>query len=280
MDVIFKAELESFLREDGLEAHWPYWLSLPQDLVECQIFIKSDLVLSGVPFFQGVFELLAGTRSEELMGLRRYEGEKLKENKLPFFTFKMPFGVALTAERLALNLLSHCSAIATETRALAERARPFGIKILETRKTLPGLKAFQKYAVHVGGGYNHRTTQTDVWMIKDNHKSFFGGIAEALDFFNTQGALYQNTIVEIHNFKELEDAMALGVKHFLLDNFTPEQIRKAVEMKKENMIIELSGGINDSNLDSFLILGVDAISVGSLTYAPKAVDISLKIKRI
>ena len=113
MDVIFKAELESFLREDGLESHWPYWLSLPQDFVECQIFVKSDLVLSGVPFFQGVFELLSGARSEELMGLRRYEGEKLKESKQPFFSFKLPFGVALTGERLALNLLSHCSAIAT-----------------------------------------------------------------------------------------------------------------------------------------------------------------------
>ena len=89
MDVIFKAELESFLREDGLEAHWPYWLSLPQDLVECQIYLKSDLVLSGVPFFQGVFELLSGTRSEELMGLRRHEGEKLEASKTPFFTFKI-----------------------------------------------------------------------------------------------------------------------------------------------------------------------------------------------
>jgi len=279
MDIIFRSELENFLREDGLEGHWPYWLSLPQHEVTCDLYLKSDLVLCGTPFFHGVFELLSGAKVEALQGLRKYEGQKLRASKVPFFSFKLPFAVAITGERLALNLLANCSAIATETRTLAERAKPFGIKILETRKTLPGLKAFQKYAVQIGGGYNHRTTQTDVWMIKDNHKSFFGGIAEALDFFKGQGALYQNTVVEIHLLEELQDAIHLGVRHFLLDNFSVEMVKSAVEFKKEGMTFELSGGIREANLDQYLILGVDAISIGALTYSPKPVDLSLKMRK-
>jgi len=155
-------------------------------------------------------------------------------------------------------------------------AHESGIKILDTRKTTPGLRFLEKYAVRVGGGFNHRMGQTDTWMIKDNHKSFFGGLKGALEFFGKMGSFYNSVVVEIHNTSELEEAISHGVKHVMLDNFTPEQVSEAISLKRDSMTFEVSGGINLDNIKNYLISGVDGISIGKITYDAPSVDISLK----
>jgi nicotinate-nucleotide pyrophosphorylase (carboxylating) len=132
--------------------------------------------------------------------------------------------------------------------------------------------------VRVGGGYNHRLGQTDLWMIKDNHKSCLGGLKGAFEFFQSQGTFYNNIIAEIHDLYELNEAISLEIKHVMLDNFSPDQIREAVKLKAAGMTYEVSGGICLETLKNYLIPGVDALSVGSLTYSAPRVDISLKYR--
>lgn len=269
--------IENFYQEDDLSRNLFYQESLPLDLVECSLKIKSPLILSGLPWLEASFQYLdesfalsSEIKSQE--GSRKNEGDVIN--------FKLPFNVALNGERIALNLLSHGSSIATYTNEFVSKASAKGIKILDTRKTTPGLRSLEKYSVRIGGGVNHRLGQTDLWMVKDNHKKFFGGLTPAVSFFESVGSFYNDIEVEIHDLNELSEALELGVRHLMLDNFSPEDIKKSVEMKKENVTYEVSGGINLNTLDNFLIEGVDAISVGRITYGAPPVDISLKYERV
>lgn len=277
MNITLIDSIASFFKEDDLSRNISYQEALPNDLVDCSLKIKSPLILSGLPWFEASFQYLdnsfslpAEFKSEE--GKRKKTGEVLK--------FKLPFNVALNGERIALNLLSHSSSIATYTNLFSEKAAAKNIKILDTRKTTPGLRSLEKYSVRIGGGYNHRFGQTDLWMVKDNHKKFFGSVAKAVDFFKAVGSFYNDIEVEIHDLDELSEALELGVRHLMLDNFRPEQIHEAVKLKKENITYEVSGGINLDTIDNFLIEGVDAISIGRLTYGAPPVDISLKYERV
>ena len=132
--------------------------------------------------------------------------------------------------------------------------------------------------MRVGGGNNHRLGQTDTWMVKDNHKTFFGGLKEAVSFFKSMQTFYNSMVVEIHSIEELKEAIALKINHVMLDNFTPELIKEAVKIKPQGMTYEVSGGVRFETLDSFLIEGVDAISIGAITYDAPHMDISLKFK--
>ena len=268
-------ELQYFYKEEELNNSF-YLNELPTDRVECQLKIKSDLILSGLPFFVAAFNFLGANLDPH--SFEKMEGKKI--NKGEVFCFELPFNIALTGERVALNLLQTSSSISTFTQLFVEKASPKNIKILDTRKTTPGLRKVQKYAVRVGGGYNHRMSQTDVYMIKDNHKNFFGSLSKAHEFFNHLQAFYNPTVVEIHDLFELKEAIKLDIKHVMLDNFTPVGIKEALEFKVPGMTFELSGGININNIDQYLIEGVDAISMGALTYGAPHVDISLKIKKI
>jgi nicotinate-nucleotide pyrophosphorylase (carboxylating) len=160
-----------------------------------------------------------------------------------------------------------------------EKSEKYNIAILDTRKTLPGYRAFDKYAVRAGGGQNHRFGQADVWMAKDNHKAFFGGLRGAIDFFKSMGSFYAPVVVEIHDLAELKEAVKLGVRHVMLDNFSPTEVQAAIAEKSEGMTYEISGGITLESIEKYLIKGVDAISVGSLTYGAPPVDISFKYSR-
>jgi nicotinate-nucleotide pyrophosphorylase (carboxylating) len=232
------------------------------------------MLVAGTDFFVAVFSYL-GVDVSEVTGL---EGKKISNQESFTLKTKIPFNVAVTGERLALNLLQHGSSVASWTAKFVSSAG--NIKILDTRKTTPGLRAIEKYAVRAGGGYNHRLGQTDLWTIKDNHKSCLGGLKGAYEFFQSQGAFYNNIIAEIHDLKELNEALALGIRHVMLDNFSPDQIREAVKVKKAGMTYEVSGGIRLETMKDFLIEGVDALSVGSLTYSAPRVDISLKYKAL
>jgi nicotinate-nucleotide pyrophosphorylase (carboxylating) len=274
-DVIQKGllpDVETWLLEDDLNRNFHYLRSLPTHPVELTLKIKSPLMVAGTDYFCTVFSFLGSDVSEVL------ELERKQFSGAETYTLKnkIPFNVAVTGERLALNLLQHGSSIATWTNQFVQLA---GVtKILDTRKTTPGLRSLEKYAVRVGGGFNHRLGQTDLWMIKDNHKTCLGGLKGAFEFFQSQGTFYNNIIAEIHDLYELNEAISLGIKHVMLDNFSPDQIREAVKLKAAGMTYEVSGGIRLDTVKNYLISGVDALSVGSLTYSAPRVDVSLKYR--
>lgn len=269
-------QIKHWLEEDDLTRNIFYVKSLPQHDVSLELKIKSDLILSGTDYFIATF-LALGIPAAQFDKLSEYEGKEIKRGEV-ISLGKVPFAIALTAERLALNLLAHGSSIATFTHLHVQKAKEFGIEILDTRKTTPGLRALEKYSVRVGGGSNHRFGQSDVWMIKDNHKTCLGGLRKAYEFFRNQKTFYNSLVVEIHSLDELKEAIDLGITHVMLDNFTPEDIKSAVAIKPAHMTYEASGGIRIDNLDQYLIKGLDAISMGALTNAAPRVDISLKFK--
>lgn len=271
-------EISRYFQEDDLRRNAFYLSQLPHDLVACNIFIKSDLLLSGLPWFMATLDYL-GVEGVSSSIEEEFEGKPLKKGAV-ISLGNMPFSKALTAERIALNLMQRSSNISTYTREYVKKAEKYNIKILDTRKTTPGLRNLEKYAVRAGGGYNHRLGQTDLWMIKDNHKSFFGSVEKALDFFKGIGSFYAPIEIEVHNEKEFEEAIDLGARHIMLDNFSPQLIGKVIGRKSQGITVEVSGAITLENLERYLIKGVDAISVGSLTYAAPAVDISFKYQKI
>lgn len=277
MKSTFRKTIANFYDEDDLTRNIFYQRTLPNDQVKCQLKIKSDLILAGLPWFEAAFQYLdeGFNLSTEMMSL---EGKSLKKGHE--LNFNLPFNIALNGERIALNLLSHGSAIASFTNLFVKKAEGSGIKILDTRKTTPGLRSLEKYSVRCGGGFNHRLGQTDLWMVKDNHKKFFGGVEQAVDFFKSVGSFYNDIEVEIHDLKELEKALEMGINHLMLDNFSPEEIIKAVELKKDKVTYEVSGGITLATIENYLLPGVDAISVGRITYGAPPVDISLKYERV
>lgn len=270
-------QIKNWLDEDDLTRNFNYTRTLDSSAVKLYLKIKSPLVLSGADYFVATFASL-GANPENLTFLRNWEGKEFRAGEVIEIPEPMPFNIAVTGERLALNLLQHASSISTWTKKHVDLASKKNIKLLDTRKTTPGLRSLEKYAVRVGGGFNHRLGQTDTWMIKDNHKSCLGGLRGAFEFFQAQGAFYNSVVAEIHDLAELKVAQGLGIKHVMLDNFSPSDIAEAVKVKAAGMTFEVSGGVNFASLESYLIDGVDVISLGSLIYSAPRVDVSLKFK--
>ena len=270
----FDTDYARFFAEDDLQGNAFYLNQLPVDDVECILKIKSDVRLSGLPYFVGAFNFLGAKLNYN--DFQKYEGLNLKKGEV--ITFKLPFAIALSGERVALNLLQQATRISTFTEKFVAIAQNKKTKILDTRKTTPGLRHLEKYAVRVGGAHNHRFSQADAWMIKDNHKTFFGGLEGAWKYFQNMQTFYQNVIVEIHSLDELKLAFDLGVKHVMLDNFTASDLARAIEIKKDGVTYEVSGGVNLENLKDFLLDGIDAISIGALTHSSPHIDLSMKIK--
>jgi nicotinate-nucleotide pyrophosphorylase (carboxylating) len=188
--------------------------------------------------------------------------------------------VVLSCERVILNFLQRMSGIATLTRKFVDAVSGTKARILDTRKTAPGLRVVDKYAVRCGGGQNHRLDLSDGVLIKNNHIALAGGIAPAIEraLRNRRGS--QVLEVEVRNQEELEEALAHGAEAILLDNMSPEDVRRAVERcgKLERRIpMECSGGIRLENVRAYAETGVDFISVGLLTHSPQAVDMSLRV---
>lgn len=271
--------IQQWLEEDDITRNIHYTRNLPELPVALTLKLKSDLVLAGTDYFIATFAAL-GLDSENLKFLKEHEGRAFKAGEMLVFPAPVPFSIALSAERLALNLLQHASSIATWTAEHVKVAASHGIKILDTRKTTPGLRSLEKYAVRIGGGYNHRFGQADVWMIKDNHKTCMGGLRGAYEFFKSQGTFYNDIIAEIHDLVELKEAIELGIQHVMLDNFAPDQIREAVKLKEPGITVEVSGGIRLNTIKDYLINGVDAVSIGAIVYSAPRVDLSLKYKPI
>jgi len=248
-------------------------LLIPEESISSACFLaKADGVLAGLDVACRVFELLD---SEVKIKKLFKDGSQIKENdKLAEITGSTR--VLLKGERTALNLLQHLSGIATLTSKCVAETTGTNAKITDTRKTLPGLRALQKYAVLCGGGFNHRFNLSDCAMLKNNHIDACGGITEAVKILRAKSGHTVNIEVEVRNFKELNEALEAGVKLIMLDNMSIPDMKEAVKINNKRAILEASGNITLSNVREVAETGVDIISVGALTHSAAAFDISLR----
>jgi len=188
--------------------------------------------------------------------------------------------IILTYERVVLNFLQRLSGIATYASKFAAQVEGTKAKIVDTRKTTPGWRMLEKYAVRVGGGENHRFGLFDAVLIKDNHIKLSGGIKEAVERIRKFIPPYLKVEVEASNFKEVEEALEVGAEIIMLDNMNVDELREAVKRIDGKAVIEVSGGVNLSNIREIAEMGVDLISIGALTHSPTAVDISMNVEGI
>jgi nicotinate-nucleotide pyrophosphorylase (carboxylating) len=188
----------------------------------------------------------------------------------------------LKAERVALNFLQHLSGIATETARYVEAVRGTKAVITDTRKTIPGLRLLEKYAVRVGGGRNHRLNLSDGVLIKDNHlvvlRSAGVGLGEAVKMARRRAPRAVKIEVEVESLKQAREALSAGADIIMLDNMRLKDMRKVVELAKRKALLEASGGVNSNNVRSVAEVGVDLISIGALTHSSRALDISLELE--
>ena len=196
-----------------------------------------------------------------------------------------PTQIILSCERVMLNLIQRLCGIASLSRKYVQLAHSYDVKILDTRKTTPGLRLFEKYAIAIGGAYNHRLNLSEGILIKDNHISSAGSVSDALKTMKRSN-LHLPIELEVDNFDQIREALVIGVDGFLLDNMSPDSIKEAVSIirhseRGEGIFIEASGGITDKNIVSYLDTGIDAISIGALTHSAINKDIRLEfISRI
>ncbi|NOZ96119.1 MAG: carboxylating nicotinate-nucleotide diphosphorylase [Acidobacteria bacterium] len=237
------------------------------------VVARQDGRLAGVPLAQYVFRAL-DPGLETLPILEDGQDFRAGDTILEIRGCGRPI---LAAERTALNFLGHLSGIATLTREFARRVAGTGVRIVDTRKTLPGLRALEKYAVRCGGGWNHRFALDDGILIKDNHITLAGGVAEAIRRARLRAGHMVRLEVEVDTLEQLEEALEAGVDAVLLDNMDLETLRKAVEIVDGRATTEASGGVVLERVREIAGTGVDLISVGTLTHSAPAVDLSLEI---
>ena len=190
-----------------------------------------------------------------------------------------PLASILTAERIALNFLQRMSGIATATRAYVDAAQPHKARIADTRKTLPGYRALDKYAVRMGGGHNHRTALDAGILVKENHTMAAGSVANAVQRARNVGSHLLRVEVEVESLHDLEEALAAGAEVVLLDNMDTATLRQAVVQTAGRAILEASGNMTLARIPEVAATGVDFISVGALTHSVEAADFSLRLQR-
>lgn len=233
---------------------------------------KEDGVICGIEIAKRVFEILEYDGSFEI---KKSDGEIVKKGD-EVARIKGNTRAILMGERTALNILQHLSGIATRTR-MAVNMISNHTKILDTRKTLPGLRLLQKYAVKVGGGVNHRYNLSQAAMLKDNHIKAVGGVKKAVEEARKNLGPMVAIEVEVSNLQELKEALETDVNMIMLDNMDTKSMREAVEITNKRVALEASGNMTLERLIEVSETGVDYISIGALTHSVKALDISLKI---
>lgn len=241
---------------------------------------KEYLVICGLDVAEAVFAHLDAEIPE--IETTYSDGDEVEEGVI-FGSLKGYADVLLTGERVALNLLQRMSGVATLTRQYVRAVEGTGARIVDTRKTTPGLRMLEKYAVTVGGGKNHRMGLDDGVLIKDNHIALAGGITEAVHSAKEIVGHLHKIEVEITNWAQLREAIGAGADIVMLDNQTPDEAAKLVQMARDlnpNVLIESSGGMDLDRVRSYAEAGVDLISVGRLTHSARAVDISFKIQTV
>lgn len=240
------------------------------------VISRESGVVAGLPLAKMVFQIL--DPGIEFRALVR-DGDKI-DRGMVLAEISGNARAILTGERLALNLLQHLSGIATRTARLVELAAGKKSRIVDTRKTTPGLRIIEKYAVRVGGGYNHRFGLFDAVLIKDNHIKIAGGITQAVEAARRGSPHTARIEVEVEDLAGVNEALAAGADIIMLDNMTAERMREAVDLIAGRALVEASGGVTEDNIRAVAEAGVDLISVGALTHSVRSLDISLDIKEI
>jgi nicotinate-nucleotide pyrophosphorylase (carboxylating) len=265
------------LEEDIKEGDHTSLSTIPSDANgKAQLIVKDEGVIAGIE----VAEAIAAAVDPKLkMNILITDGTWVKYGDIAF-TMEGPSQSIVTAERLILNCMQRMSGIATTTKEYVDLIKHTDCKLLDTRKTTPNFRAFQKEAVVIGGGHNHRFGLYDMIMIKDNHVDFAGGVVEAIDA--TQSYLAKNKLdlkveIEIRTAAELDQALERGdIDRIMLDNHSPKEIKNALSKIDKRFETEASGGITKTTLVDYAETGVDFISVGALTHSSKSLDMSLK----
>lgn len=243
---------------------------------KAKLLVKETGIIAGIEIARRVFEKV-DVKTRFIQVLK--DGDAVKPGDIAFTVEGNPVSL-LSAERLALNFMQRMSGIATKTHQMVKLLDGLNTKLLDTRKTTPTLRTLEKMAVKLGGGENHRFGLYDMIMIKDNHVDFSGGIKNAIN--NVKNYLKEKNKslkieIEVRNFDELNQVISIGgVNRIMLDNFSPENLKKAVDIIDGKYETEASGGITESTLRMYAETGVDYISVGSLTHHIKSLDLSLK----
>ena len=239
---------------------------------EVELICKQDGIICGLQVFERTFTLLdADTKVEFFV----QDGDKVKAGQL-MAKVHGDIRVLLCGERTALNYLQRMSGIATYTNEVASLLEGTGIKLLDTRKTTPNNRIFEKYAVRVGGGNNHRYNLSDGVLLKDNHIGAAGGVKEAIEMAKEYAPFVRKIEVEVETFDMVKDAVEAGAHIIMLDNMTTEQLKEAIDYIDGRAEIEVSGNVTKENFERIKGLGVDYVSSGALTHSAPIMDISLK----
>ncbi|MFD2561984.1 carboxylating nicotinate-nucleotide diphosphorylase [Aquimarina rubra] len=277
----FDTEIEliiaNAIREDVGDGDHSSLACIPNSATgKAKLLVKDEGILAGVDFAKKVFNYVDPEMQVEVL---IEDGSKVKYGDIAFYVSGSSQSI-LKAERLVLNAMQRMSAIATKTNQFVQLLEGTGTKILDTRKTTPGIRALEKWAVKIGGGVNHRFALYDMIMLKDNHIDFAGGITNAIK--KTKKYLKDTNrdlkiIVEARDLDEIKEILKTpGVYRILIDNFNYEDTRKAVELIGDTCLTESSGGINEKTVRKYAECGVDFISSGALTHSVYNLDLSLK----
>jgi len=241
---------------------------------QLDLVARTDGVVAGLQVARRVFEILGAVDVTVLAS----DGDRVHRDQVLLSAIG-PTQDLLTAERTALNLLTHLSGVATATAAWVDALGADGPKVRDTRKTLPGLRALQKYAVRCGGGVNHRMSLSDAALVKDNHVVAAGGVTEA--FTAVREAFPGVPVeVEVDSLEQLAQVLDAGADLVLLDNFTPDQMRQAVRVNAGRALLEASGGLTLEDAPEVAGTGVDYVAVGALTHSVKALDIGADLREV
>ncbi len=240
---------------------------------EAYYVAKDDGVLCGIDIAKRVFEIVGG---DVEFTVKINDGEQVKKGDI-IAVMSGSTRTLLKGERTALNILQHMSGIATATFKCTELVKGTNAMVTDTRKTLPGLRPLQKYAVTVGGGKNHRYNLSDGAMLKDNHLDAYGGIKPAVTALRKKIGHMVKIEVEVRNLEELAEALECRAEVIMLDNMSCEDMKKAVEITNGRALLEASGNVTSANIREVAETGVDIISLGALTHSVKCFDISMKI---
>lgn len=241
---------------------------------EARLLAKEEIVLAGIEVFARVFTRL----DPSVVVACDYNDGDLIAHGTFFATIRGPMRPILYGERTALNFLQHLSGVATLTRAYINKAGTARVRVIDTRKTTPGLRILEKYAVRMGGGFNHRFGLFDGVLIKENHIAAAGSIANAVERVRAFAPHTIKIQVEVEDLIQLKEAIAAQADAILLDNMTPELMRQAAAIAQGRIPLEASGGINLETIEEIAQTGVDLVSVGRMTHSARSVDISLRVK--
>ena len=273
----FKQIISEILKEDvGAGDHTSLSTIPANHKGKMHLLVKEDGVIAGVEAARLIFKQIDPKLK---LNLKVNDGDLVKKGDVAFIV-EGNTRTLLTLERPVLNIMQRMSGIATKTKQLQDLCLNTKAKVIDTRKTTPGFRFFEKWAVVIGGGSNHRYGLFDMILIKDNHVDFAGGIIEAIDAANAYLKSKRkklNIEIETRNIEDVKKVISYGgVKRIMLDNYTPAQTKAAVKLISGKFEIESSGGINEKNVASFAKCGVDFISIGALTHNVKSLDLSLK----